>query len=240
MISPSQSQSVRALALLAALWAPKVWAQQATVETPRNGAIELRFGTYRPAIDARATVRSTLPNSMLLFEGELDRYVWQGVGAVGGALSAGYAEKYGYALSPTTGLATAERTAFKVFPLKLLALYRFDYLALHKNIPFVPYVKGGFAALLWHITKGNQLDTLTTAAGPRPAQGTKFGYTFTGGLSFMLDFLEPRLARDFDNDLGVNHTYFFAEFNYLNANSFGQTGLNLSSRHWMFGMAFEF
>jgi D-methionine transport system permease protein len=39
-----------------------------------------------------------------------------------------------------------------------------------------------------------------------------FGLSFTAGLSFMLDFLDQRLARDFDSSVGVNHTYLFAEF----------------------------
>ncbi len=52
--------------------------------------------------------------------------------------------------------------------------------------------------------------------------------------------LEPRLQRDFDSELGVNHTYLFAEYTYEDVNGFGTEGINLSSRRFSFGLAFEF
>jgi hypothetical protein len=77
------------------------------------------------------------------------------------------------------------------------------------------------------------------ADGKRGAGG-KFGYGGTAGLSLLLDVLEPRLARDFEVDVGVKHSYLFAEFTYADVNDFWQPGLDLSSQHWMFGLAFDF
>ena len=56
----------------------------------------------------------------------------------------------------------------------------------------------------------------------------------------MLDVLEPRLARDFDSDVGVNHSYLFAEYTHAEVNNFGGGGFNLSTRHWMFGLALDY
>jgi hypothetical protein len=78
----------------------------------------------------------------------------------------------------------------------------------------------------------------TNAAGVAGA-GISWGYFFTGGLMLMLDFLDPRLARDFDSEMGVNHSYIFAEFDYEQVDSFGAPALNLSSRRFSFGLAFD-
>jgi hypothetical protein len=65
-----------------------------------------------------------------------------------------------------------------------------------------------------------------------------------GGLSLSLDFLDKRLARDFDTSMGVNHTYLFAEFTYQNTSvlelASNTLPLNLDSLHWMFGLGLEF
>jgi hypothetical protein len=60
-------------------------------------------------------------------------------------------------------------------------------------------------------------------------------------LSLLLDFLDMRLARDFDTGVGVNHTYLFAEYTLQEVNKFETKGtLDLSSQHWMFGISLEF
>ena len=80
---------------------------------------------------------------------------------------------------------------------------------------------------------------LRSGAGNK-GSGGKWGWGATGGLAFMLDVLQPRFARDFDSDLGVNHSYLFAEYTYADVNNFGAGGLNLSSRRWMFGLALDY
>ena len=49
-----------------------------------------------------------------------------------------------------------------------------------------------------------------------------------------------RLAKDFSNDIGISHSYLFAEYTYANVNNFGRKGLDLSSRHWMFGFSVDY
>ncbi|HLM46003.1 MAG TPA: MXAN_2562 family outer membrane beta-barrel protein, partial [Myxococcaceae bacterium] len=104
------------------------------------------------------------------------------------------------------------------------------------GIPLVPYVKPGLVYMPWWITKGGELENLADGK----AQGGKLGWEVSGGVSFLLDVLEPRLARDFDSDLGVNHSYLFAEYTYAKVNNFGGPGFNLSDSYWMFGLALDY
>ncbi|MBN1205247.1 MAG: hypothetical protein JXB05_10015 [Myxococcaceae bacterium] len=211
------------------------------LRSPRTGAVELKLGGYKPRIDTEEGLSGrpyadTFGNeSMLLFEVELQRYFYQGMGSAGLGFSAGYAEKYADAVT-RTGEPALEKTALKVVPLKLNGLYKFDYAAFRWGVPLVPYGKLGLIYMPWWINKGSD----TQLVDGREAKGGRWGYGLTLGASFLLDVLEPRLARDFDSDLGVNHSYFFAEWTYAEVNNFGGSGLVLSSRHWMFGLALDY
>lgn len=225
---------------VALLVAAPASAQYNIAETPRNGAIRLKLGGYNPrtAIDAGAAngnpYEETFGRSgMLLFEATYDRYLWQGFGAFGLGLTAGYAEKFGHAFAD--GEPTEVPTALRVFPARFDALYNFDYLSRELGIPLVPYGRIGIAYVPWRITKGEDTEVFN---GQR-AQGGRWGWGYTGGVAFLMDVLDPRLARDFDSGVGVNHTYLYAEFASLFANGFGSSGIDLSSRYWTFGLAFE-
>lgn len=221
--------------------------------TPRTSAVEFKFGALRPMLDSEAGLTDPATGGtatpfkdifgnkrMLLFELELDQYLYQGIGAAGLAISAGYAEIYGQARilndDGTTTPSTVEATGLFMVPIRLGGVYRFDWAALNYRIPLVPYVKAGLIYAPWWVTQGGRQEVVEG----RTARGGTWGYGGTLGLSFLLDILEPRLARDFDADLGVNHSYLFAEFTYANVDDFGRGGFNLSTRHFMFGLALEF
>lgn len=228
-----------------ALWAQGAEAQPVAGESPRNIALEMKLGGYKPLVDREASLSGSKPfeetfgqSPMLLFELEFDRQLWQQIGTAAVGVSLGYAEKYAPATITDplgTVTMTSERTGFFVLPIRLMGIYRFDYGAVHMGIPLVPYAKLGPIYSPWWTTKGSGVEYVGDARGA----GGKFGWGGTLGLSFLLDVLEPRLARDFDTDVGVNHSYLFAEFTYADVSSFSSTGLDLSSRHWMFGLAFE-
>jgi len=211
-----------------------------SLASPRTGAVELKLGSYLPSIDEEEGVGSpyadTFDGSMLLFEVEIERFFYQGIGTAGVGLSVGYAEKYGNAKETGSGNVAAEITALKVLPVRLSALYKFDYAAFRYGIPLVPYVEAGLVYIPWWINKGTEYETVAGSTG----KGGRYGYGFTAGISFMLDVLEPRFARDFDSDSGVNHSYLFAEYTRATVDNFGGAGLNLSSRNWMFGLAFDY
>ncbi len=240
--------SARQLSLAAALVYAGIGVARADVvytESPRSVTLEVKLGGYKPLIDREASLTGKPydaifgASSMLLFEAEVDKILWQQFGTIGLGFSIGYAEKYAparIAQGDTAGAPANESTSLKVIPLRLLAVYRLDYGALHLGIPLVPYGKVGLVAMPWWTSKGGNLEF---ADGMRGA-GTKFGYSFTGGVSLMLDFLEPRMAKDFSTDVGVSHSYIFGEYIYEEVNSFGKAGLDLSSRHFMFGFALDF
>jgi hypothetical protein len=211
------------------------------IESPRGGGVVFRLGAYTPAIDSEEGL-SGQPyekvfgsEAMLLFDVELERFLYQGVGTAGLSLSAGYAEKYAQALLDD-GAQAPEGTSLTVVPLRARAFYKFDYAAFHWGIPLVPYGKLGLIYMPWWTTKGGEYEIVNG----RPGRGGRWGYEFVGGLAFLLDVLEPRFARDFDTNLGVNHSYLFAEYTYAKVNSFGAPGLDLSDGYWMFGLALDY
>lgn len=213
-------------------------------QTERSGVLEFRLGGVKPQIDSSALSGAPYQETfgagaMLLFELEMDRQIFQRIGSFGVGVSLGYAEKYGFAGQvgeDGSVFAAEEKTGFHMVPVRVLGVYRFDYFAIRNGIPLVPYGKLGPVYTSWWSTKGGSVEFFEGSRGA----GGSFGYQFTGGISFLLDVLEPRLARDFDSDLGVNHSYLFAEYNHANVNNFGGGGLDLSTRHWMFGLTLEY
>lgn len=213
--------------------------------SPRNFLFELKVSPYLPMVDAGLTAPGPYQlvfgsGPMLLAEGELDFEVWQKFGTISVAVSGGYAEKYAKAFIAGTTTASAEGTGFHVTPLKALVTYRFDILWTRFDVPLTPYLKGGPVFMPWWITKGTEIDVVDGLRGA----GYKLGLSGTIGLALVLDFLDRRLARDFDTGSGVNHTSLFAEFTAQDMNLFefskNTQNLNLSSNHWDFGIAFEF
>jgi hypothetical protein len=207
-------------------------------ESPRSGAVELRFGSYSPAIANTPEFQALLGSgSLLLFELEIDKQFFQKVGSFGVGFIIGYGERYGTAVLQADGVTpSAERTALRVLPIKGVAVYRMDYPALHWHVPLVPYAKAGLVFQPWWMLKGSRVENTDFGRG----SGAKYGYTVVGGLAFQLDFLDERLAKDFDSDVGVNHSYLFGEYNHVGLNSFSGTGFDFSSQHWMFGLAMEY
>jgi hypothetical protein len=214
-----------------------------SLQTPRTGSVAVKLGGYKPLVDTEEGLTGTPykdtfgDSSMLLVELEIQRYFYQGIGTAGVGVSAGYAEKYGKAKN-LDNTDSPEVTSLKVVPLRLDALYKFDYAAFRWHIPLVPYAKAGLIYTPWWTTKGDKTQDLPDSG--RKGRGGRWGYGLTGGVAFLMDVLEPRLARDFDSDLGINHTYLFAEYTYEEVNNFGGAGLVLSSRHWMFGLSLDY
>jgi hypothetical protein len=211
------------------------------VGSERTVGLELKLGAFRPLIDREPGLTATpyrdtfSDRSMLLFEASLERQLFQAFGTAGVGAQAGYAEIFAFART-ATGEPAAESTGLRLVPLRAFGVYRFDYAAQRWNVPLVPYAKLGLHYTIWMVTKGSGLEQ--TAAGQN-ALGGRWGYGLTAGLSLLLDFFEPRMARDFDTDLGVNHSYLFAEYNLTEVTGFGSPGLDLSGRYFMFGVAFE-
>lgn len=213
-------------------------------ESPRSMVAEAKLGPYTPLID-RVFADQPGPyqqvfggSPMLLGEVVLEYQFFQLFGSLAAGASIGYAEKFGHAVDTSTGETTSQSTGLKLTPVKAYLVYRFDVLDQRWSVPLVPYLKGGLVVMPWWVTNGPSIEVADNLRGA----GTKFGFMGTVGLALTLDFLDARLARDFDTGMGVNHTYVFAEFALQEMTNFATqaTGdLDLSSRHWMFGLAFE-
>ena len=186
------------------------------------------------------------------------------VGSLGLGVSAGYSSLSAFA--PATldggvpGARTGQRSSLHVVPMYAVAVFRFDAIARHTVVPIVPYVKAGFGVDYWWVsiggdpvTGGSQVYHSTDArllpephsderAGTEAVQGLTTGLRYAVGLMFRLDFLEPRVQRAWDLEMGVNHSYLFAE--YTVADMRGQLSsspaLNTSWSNFTFGVALEF
>ncbi len=223
-------------------------ATPARAESTQESAIELKLGTYTPQIDSEAALGGRTPyrdffknNSILLFEAEYDYQFFHAFGSLALGFSAGYGEIYGhgiYSQGPNKGATSGDQTALKIVPVHVLAVYRFDVLALRYHIPLVPFVKLGVDPDLYEITNGSGGQSVDAAG--RKGIGVDYGWEGDLGLAFMLDVLDPDLARDFDLDVGINHSYLFGEWSYTNVNDFGGKALILSDQFFKFGIALEF
>ncbi len=231
------------------LTSANAFAQEIYGATEQSFALEIKLGPHKPLIGTDRTLTvdpyyETFGSSpMLMGEIEVDYQFWRPLGSLAVGFSIGYAEKFAPAIDATTLAPASESTGLRLFPMKLQLVYRFDWLAQKHRIPLVPYLKGGFVAEpLWSV-KGGKTEQVDGGEGVT----TRFGVTGTIGLALQIDFLDPRLARDFDTSAGVNHTYLIAEWVVSEVNNFGakdSTGkplvMNLSSRNAMFGIAVEF
>ena len=230
-------------ALALCLAAPVAGAQGQTLEgypgagrSPRTGAFQFKLGSYYPLMRNEAGLKVADPfqeffdgRSLLLFELEGQRFLYQGYGSAGLSFSAGYGERYAEGFLADGVTRGGEKTGLQVWPLSLGAFYKLDYPAERWGIPLVPYAEASLRFIPYRL-----------AGTPLNQKGGKRGYGLTAGLQLMLDFLEPGLARNLDSDTGVNHSYLFAEYTHAEVNNFGKGGLDLSSQGWMFGLALDY
>lgn len=219
-------------------------------ESSRNFTLELKLGPYTPMIDSVMTLAPDAKGQrpyarvfggtpMLMGELGLEYMILQQFGTLSAGLSVAYAEKFGKAIIAETGEKADQSTGLRLLTFRPGVTYRFDWAAFKYKVPLIPYAKVQFVTMPWWIENAKELEY----ADGLPGQGVSFGFAGTLGISFMLDVLDQRLARDFDSSVGVNHTYLFAEFNFQEMvpwrEKAGNAPLLLSSRHWLFGVAFD-
>ena len=153
---------------------------------------------------------------------ELGLHLWKGHGALGLAAGWGFFRIEGKSLvledpeqpyDPESNpyIRAGDETTFNIMPFILQAVYRWDYAARRWRVPLVPYFKAGVVYAIWWIEKAER-DIARFGADGAKARGGTFGYQINLGLAFLLDVLEPSAAKRLDSELGINHTYLFAEF----------------------------
>jgi hypothetical protein len=198
----------RALPLLLGLIvaAPAV-AQEGQRGSRRLGSFEMSLSGYRPNIDSEFGGGATLPfnaafggkrNLLFRVDGAYSLFVNYGSLDVG--LGVGYWEKSGRGQLP-------DGTPY--------------VLATRYSIPFMPYARVSLDRYQWWVLNGSGG---TANAGGRAGSGATNGYSFGGGLAFLLNFIDPTLARDMDRNTGINQTYIFVDVTKSFISDFGSAG----------------
>ena len=237
-------------------------------DSPQNFLIELRGGPWYPDTDAEFNGRATPFGDMfgtadqLLLGAEID---WQflrvnPIGSIGLGLGAGYTSASAVApltQNPMPAVASWERpssgqqTSLQVIPGYAVAVLRIDVLARRTVVPIVPYLKYGVGYAYWWINNGDTLARRSLALSPgatasdpdlgQAATGGTFGTHFAAGLMLRLDVFEPTVQRAWDQEMGVNHSYIFAEYVRSDLSGIGsRPQLRLGTETWNVGLAMEF
>lgn len=219
-------------------------------ETPQNFAAEIRFAAFTPDVDSEPSLNGATPYKdtfgsapRLEFGFEFD---WQAlriphVGTIGPGLSAGYTRASDPALfqeEHNGTLVSGEQTTLEIFPFYGVFVLRADALWREAGIPLVPYGKIGLGYALWRAS--NTLGT--SSAGGVSGEGHSLGTQFALGLALNLNPFDAYAARNFDDALGVNNSYLFAEWTRSDLNGLGvqKDALRVGGTGWTFGLAFEF
>lgn len=232
-----------ALAIAAALLgaAPSPAAAE---ESPVLGSVEFRAGGFRPDADAGLTIApgDTGPYQKAFGNGRpwgfwlhvARALPWRQYGTVELGGGAGYWAVKGQAVD-VNGAPTSEKTAFKIVPTELSVTYRADVLWERWRVPFVPYGRLALQRYNWWITG---------PSGSTTKSGATNGWGVSGGVGLVLDLLDPMLAREFDADIGVNHTILIFDVAKNTVDDFGsKTSIDLTDAQgvtWSLGLLFVF
>lgn len=216
-------------------------------ESRQTSAFEIKLGAWQPQIDdefSGAGPYETVfdDKNAIHLELEYDYQFWRGVGSAGVFLAAGHSVVRGNATT-ATGETSSDRTRLRTVPLRTGLVYRFDYLAERFNVPIALSVKAGLDWYLWWTTGGNGISDWEDQNGENRTvgRGGTTGYHAAFAFHLLLDSLAPDMATSFDNNVGVNNTYIFAELMVARVNDFGGSGSwDLSDTSLLFGLAFEF
>jgi hypothetical protein len=218
--------------------------------SPQHFAVEVKFGPYRPDVDSefdrggtevRTPYKDYFGNGRHLFSAlEFDWQIFHKFGSVGAGVGVGYFSVTGTApIANGTGLPSGDTSNFKVIPFSFSLIYRFDHFLEERDIPFVPFGKLGLDWAYWQITDGNGEIAQDSMGGT--GRGGTLGWHASAGLALVLDWLDPEAARDFDADLGVNHTALAFEFMHADISGLGRSGrLHVGDTTWTLGLLLEF
>lgn len=199
--------------------------------SPEFFGIEFRVGSYRPLDLGRgwnsvfgSDLGPYLAGELHYFPGRIPYVGLLGIGA-----GLGWSQYEGTARA-TTDAAQGETNTFEIIPVSANLVWRFDTLARELSVPIVLTPKVGLDIVYWN----------TGTSGITEADGWSVGPRFAGKVSLELDFLEPRAARQLDEEWGVNHSEIFFEAWYSMAGDLLDSQLPVSGWGWAVGLGFTF
>jgi hypothetical protein len=150
------------------------------------------------------------------------------IGMLGIGFGLGWSKWSGAAMAADPGGA-AGSTTLEMVPISINIDWRWDLLARELDIPLVIEPKIGLDAVYWG----------TGTGGTGEGSGWSLGPRFAGKVALELDFLEPRAARQLDEEWGVNHSELFFELYYSMAGDFGGQ-FPVSGWGWAIGLGLTF
>jgi len=235
---------VKKLALLALLLAAPAAAQ-----SPRGGSFQVQMTGYRPNIDAEFNGASAPYQTIfgsgrgLMFQLHAARSLFTQYGSLDLGVGIGWSSKSGLGLDSVTGQPTGDKTSLRILPLTLSLTYRMDWFVENGGFPLVPYARASLERWQWWVTNGSGGTARTTVDG-KSGSGATNGWSGALGLAFLLDFIDPGMAREMDRDTGINHTYLFVEAVKTQVDDFGsKKSWDLSNDRsvtWSGGLLFVF
>lgn len=123
-----------------------------------------------------------------------------------------------------------DRNYFELLAPRAFLVWRIDSLNQYLDIPLAFTPKIGFDFTYWQTGTGDSTEQTGWSIGPR----------FAGKVSLILDFLEPRAARQLDDEWGINHSEIFFEMYYSMAGDIADSMLSVSGWGWATGIGFTF
>jgi hypothetical protein len=203
-------------------------AAAAQTESPRTGSFEIGAGPYRPNIDAEFPKTPTEPEGpyqtvfgdarhWALRVGYAKILYTGNFGSLELGLRTGWFRASGHGLlldasGNPSSTASKDKTTFSILPTSLTLGYRFDRFLERWSVPLAPYGKVALERYNWWVTDGS---------GHSVMRGATNGWSMTGGIAFLLDAIDPALAREMDADSGVNDTYLYFDVTKLRVDDFG-------------------
>ena len=136
-----------------------------------------------------------------------------------------------------TGRESGDEYSLTIYPFTLNAVLRADALWRDRGFPLVPYAKLGLGMGLWEASTTGGTSEFNGVSG----KGATWGTNTAIGIAFALDAIDQGATRNMDNAIGINNTYVYAEYYWLNLNGmFQESALHVGTNTWAAGLAFEF
>lgn len=198
--------------------------------SPEHFGLELRVGAYYP-IGLGDTFSSPEyfgndVGPMMEFEVHYFPVRIPYLGLIGGGGGLGWSQWD----TSSPGGVQGDRNVFEIITMRPFLVWRIDSLARELNIPVVLTPKFGLDIVHW----------LTSTSGVTEAEGWSLGPRFAAKVSLELDFLEPRAARQLDEEWGINHSEILFELYYSMAGEPAGGMLGLNGWGWTLGLGFTF
>lgn len=147
------------------------------------------------------------------------------------------------AYTVTTKRRSSDEYSLDIYPLYLSAVLRADTFWRNLGFPIVPYGKVGLGLAFWSASDGGgtSKSQLPGEAKAKSGEGMTLGTHFALGAALALDFIDSGASRNMDNAVGINATYLYAEYYWLNLNGLGsKDAMYVGTNTWAAGLAFEF